>query len=181
MISLTNLLNSICTEARDGGPMDETPNAQERAAARQREQADPTAVVYDEIEHPRTGEPLFVPRYRTEAAQQTSEVEALRAALEGGVALIAAERQRQREKGYDAAHDASVEDAGQLADAAYMVLFEHTQGPGCVDDEDEPEGWEQALALKMRTANPIRRLTVAAALIAAEIDRLAALARTEGR
>jgi len=89
-----------------------------------------------------------------------------------GVERIAAERLRQETaEGYTAAHDDTHTD-GEMAAAAYCLLFEHTQGPGCVDDEDEPEDWVQALALKMRHADPVRRLEVAGALIAAEIDRL---------
>jgi hypothetical protein len=89
-----------------------------------------------------------------------------------GVALIAEERRRQvQDEGWSPAHD-DTHDDGELVDAAYCVLYEHAQGPGCVDDDDEPDGWEQALALKMRHADPIRRLVVVGALVAAEIDRL---------
>lgn len=99
----------------------------------------------------------------------------LRFAVSKGVAMVLKERLRQFKKGYDAAHDATHEADGQLADAAYMILFDHTQGPGCVDDDDEPDGWHQALALKLRKAEPVERLKVAGALLAAEIDRLEVL------
>lgn len=87
------------------------------------------------------------------------------------IELIAAERARQCAKGYDAAEEGN----GQLADAAYMLLFEHLQGPGCVDEGDDLDGWGQALAVKLRHAEPVRRLVVAAALLAAEIDRLSSV------
>jgi hypothetical protein len=85
--------------------------------------------------------------------------------------LIAEERHRQIAKGYDAAHD-DAHANGEIADAAGMILFEHTQGPGCIADDDEPDDWMQALALKLRHADPQHRLVVAGALIAAEIERL---------
>jgi hypothetical protein len=89
-----------------------------------------------------------------------------------GLDDVAVERYRQIDyEGYGAAHDDTHVD-GELASAAYCILFEHTQGPGCVDDEDEPDDWIQALALKLRSVEPMRRLTVAAALLVAEIDRL---------
>jgi hypothetical protein len=98
--------------------------------------------------------------------------------MKNGIELIREERERQVAKGYTPSHD-DLHDTGEIANAAYCILFEHTQGPGCLEEEDEPENWVQALALEMRKADPIRRMQVAGALIAAEIERLQRRTDTE--
>lgn len=82
---------------------------------------------------------------------------------------VATERRKQIAKGYDSQHD-DKHDAGELAAAAYQLLFLDTQGEGC-RDLDEPDGWIDELAASLRSDRR-RRLVVAAALIVAEIERL---------
>ncbi len=80
-----------------------------------------------------------------------------------GVELIAAERKKQVEvNGYDAAHDDTHVDQEMAATAA-VVLLRYT-GTSPVED-----CW--GIAEKWRD-NPVKLLTIAGALIAAEIDRL---------
>jgi hypothetical protein len=101
-----------------------------------------------------------------------------------GVALIAAERQRQmNEKGWTAEHDDGHTDQ-TIAHAAFYILNVHLSGSHVpdgseIDRDDLP--WPDRLAdhVQHKYANdPVRRLTIAGALIAAEIDRLQ---RAEGR
>ena len=89
---------------------------------------------------------------------------------QGGVALIAAERQRQIEsEGWTAEHDDDYCDgvlarAGACyAEAAYWPEEEARSTPE--DWPFDPEWWKPS-------PNPIRNLVKAGALIAAEIDRL---------
>ena len=87
-----------------------------------------------------------------------------------GIDLIFAERLRQeKEKGYDAAHD-DRHAKGELADFALAIL--NGADPA---DYDDPESWvtEAYAHLHAKYAHdPICRLAIAGALIAAEIDRL---------
>lgn len=89
-----------------------------------------------------------------------------------GSELIAAERLRQiHEKGYDAAHD-DRHDYGVLAIIAAGLAVQHTDAT--VSDprlrvDGRSDVWD--LAQKHRYDH-IRCLTIAGALIAAEIDRL---------
>lgn len=98
-----------------------------------------------------------------------------------GTDLIAAERRRQIEQeGWTADHDAK-HDAGELVEAArcYLTSAEATfSGPRCVTfdggfrpGEGTPYDWPWGNGWKP-TGDPIRDLTKAGALIAAEIDRL---------
>ncbi len=95
-----------------------------------------------------------------------------------GVELIAAERARQiHVEGYDQNHD-NDHDMGELAKVAAVLAVHHTDclvDPGASDPDmnafDDPWG----LISKhggQSTPETIRRLTIAGALIAAEIDRL---------
>lgn len=79
--------------------------------------------------------------------------------------LIDDERRKQIENGYDAAHD-DRHNEKEIVRAALRILSDY------VGDDDYELGWEQELALKMRGRPPIERLTVAAAMIAAEIERV---------
>lgn len=90
-----------------------------------------------------------------------------------GVELIAAERYRQRaEEGYTATHDAEHTD-GEMQVAAWAYLTESGAFAGegrCGDDP--PEGWPWEPETWKPSADPLRNLVKAGALIAAEIDRL---------
>ena len=90
----------------------------------------------------------------------------------GGAALIAAERRRQRDgEGYTAEHDAG-HVHGEFARAAAVYAI-----------HDVPDSWSVRTAAEScwpsfwqfkPDADPVRNLTKAGALIAAEIDRLLA-------
>lgn len=84
---------------------------------------------------------------------------------------IKLERDRQLEKGWDTAHDDDEHGAGQLAVAAGVLCTDIL--PVCDDMNDPSEGgnWMAKLARKTR-ANRKRQLTVAAALLVAELERL---------
>lgn len=90
--------------------------------------------------------------------------------------LIAQERARQlTEEGYTTAHDAAEHPTGELAQAAWCYLdLVVVDGPALVPGE-WPFG---ASAWKPTPTDPVRQLTKAAALIAAEIDRLLAVRAT---
>lgn len=104
-----------------------------------------------------------------------------------GAERIAAERQRQIDvEGYTADHDVA-HDSADLAHAAdcYLqaAIFTHAgwrvQGPGAIYG-DPPQlpvarDWPWERAAWKPSDDPIRNLEKAGALIAAEIDRLAAL------
>jgi hypothetical protein len=101
-----------------------------------------------------------------------------------GVELIAAERERQVSvEGWTPEHDAEHTD-GQMAMAAACYatpkqLYEKIVKPG-TDQEpyvlfSDPWPWDEEWDKRMRaTHNRIRRLQIAGALIAAEIDRITA-------
>jgi hypothetical protein len=87
-----------------------------------------------------------------------------------GAELIAAERQRQQEEeGWTPEHDAEHTYA-QLRRAAvcYANYAGHWRRPGV------PDGWPWHERWWKPSTDPVRDLTKAGALIAAEIDRLAA-------
>jgi len=94
--------------------------------------------------------------------------------LPTGVELIAAERQRQMEvEGWTPEHD-DVHDRGELAIAAACYAVEGTDANVTHPDVDE-EGddyWPWGAQYdKRRKHDNLRRLIIAGALIAAEIDR----------
>jgi hypothetical protein len=95
-----------------------------------------------------------------------------------GVRLIALERVRQvMEKGYDAKHDDQHTD-GAIAEAAGCILIDLAGGTHITDlelEHDDDATWPERLAahvLRKYGEDPVRRLSIAGALIAAEIDRL---------
>lgn len=81
-----------------------------------------------------------------------------------GIELIAIERKEQIEKhGFDAEHDRS-NYCGELQDAAIYLLTENTAV--------YPGTWRNNFRKKFMNKSNIERLTIAGALIAAEIDRI---------
>lgn len=93
-----------------------------------------------------------------------------------GVRRIAVERERQiHEKGFSREHDRTEHADGSLGDLAGMVLAAAIGGYGPDDvenDEDRVAGWCAHILAKH--TGYLRRLEIAGALIAAEIDRLLA-------
>jgi hypothetical protein len=90
-----------------------------------------------------------------------------------GVQLIAQERREQIEKhGRTLKYDAEANKYGQLLTGAIQLLLQ--QG-----NLKPPDGWNEAMWNKMMAKNEIDRLTIAGALIAAEIDRLRAIPTIE--
>jgi len=100
-----------------------------------------------------------------------------------GVELIAAERKRQIEKGWTAEHDDKAHNTGSLAKAAICYALEPDERKS-KDDRPysswfldfwpwEYDGW------KPTPDNRIRELEKAGALIAAEIDRLIRLKKSQ--
>lgn len=85
--------------------------------------------------------------------------------MKTGVELIAEERQEQIEKhGFDETNDKHYK-SEELKRAAVFVLTG--------DDEWYPRTWSSWFGVKMDSkTDPIERLKIAGALIAAEIDRL---------
>lgn len=86
--------------------------------------------------------------------------------MKTGIELIAEERVRQVEKGYNAAHDDGIV-CGQLVIAAFLILDDIATWPSTK--------WSLDLVDYVTTkyaGEPIRLLTIAGALIAAEIERL---------
>ena len=83
--------------------------------------------------------------------------------------LIQAERQRQIDtEGWTAAHDDGHR-YGALAIQAAALAVNHTDARVTVDGE-ESDPW--SLLCKAKNKGTVRNLTIAGALIAAEIDRL---------
>lgn len=94
-----------------------------------------------------------------------------------GVDLIAEERKRQAGKGFGACHD-DYHDDGSILTAAGRIIYDLEGGTHESDPEDEvdPDAtWPERLSahvVKKYGDDRIRRLTIAGALIAAEIERL---------
>jgi hypothetical protein len=90
--------------------------------------------------------------------------------MKTGAELIADERNRQvNEKGYDAKNDDAYDD-GELSDVGAFLAI----NPDTTAEVSLPV-WGSKLSDHVRekyAADPIRRLAIAGALIAAEIDRL---------
>lgn len=96
-----------------------------------------------------------------------------------GSDLIAREREVQKEKGYDAEHDDNHDDASLLRAAMLMLLHEDGYYSNNVDPPTMQGPWEEQLFLWVQNkyrGNLLRRLTIAGAMVAAEIDRLSRLA-----
>lgn len=99
---------------------------------------------------------------RNEARMLTKETEHM-----SGIELITAERQRQiTEEGWTAEHDDEHRHA-ELLEAAHC--YSHAARTGVLHP---PNGWPWEPSWWKPTDDPIRNLTKAGALIAAEIDRL---------
>ena len=85
--------------------------------------------------------------------------------MESGVVLIAMERQRQiSEKGWSSEHD-DTHNEGELAIEAALWALEQTPKKSWRDGMCGPES-------KRKSKPRIKQLSIAGALIAAEIDRL---------
>lgn len=89
--------------------------------------------------------------------------------MSSGVEAIAVERFRQKEEGRSPEHDAQ-HDSGELAEAAIFYIDPYMEEKA---DIDKP--WP----MEPQKHPYVRRLTIAGALIAAEIDRLLALAEIQ--
>jgi hypothetical protein len=95
-----------------------------------------------------------------------------------GVAWIARERRRQIEtEGWTKEHDAEHVDGELVCAAIAYSVTARTQVlfPGYVDQEGPPTWWPWDTTWWKPSADSIRNLVKAGALIAAEIDRLQAL------
>lgn len=93
-----------------------------------------------------------------------------------GVLRITAERVRQiREKGHTLRHDREEHGDGSLGELAAMVLHAAmaATGPEEVED-DESRAARWCAHILTKHSDSVRRLEIAGALIAAEIDRLLA-------
>jgi hypothetical protein len=101
--------------------------------------------------------------------------------MESGIELISAERQRQISKeGWTPEHD-DTHKYGELAKAAACYAIHHTDaivredcGQTAGDAWPWPEEWD-----KRKKHSTLRALTIAGALIAAEIDRLQRAGRSQ--
>ena len=90
-------------------------------------------------------------------------------AVTSGIDLIVDERRRQVEsEGWTPEHDDGHAD-GSLVEAAYLIVEKLTTTP--LSGASWPHELSEHVARKYAD-DPIRRLTIAGALIAAEIDRL---------
>lgn len=91
-----------------------------------------------------------------------------------GVEMIAAERERQiNEKGWTTEHDDQHDD-GSLLEFADMLLQATATASGPDDVDDEPDSWvpDAVRHVLERHRDPVERLRIASALVAAEIDRI---------
>lgn len=94
-----------------------------------------------------------------------------------GVTLGAAERYRQvHEEGYTAEHDAALE-PNDLTWAAWCLLDAAASDSPV---HDAPKMWPEGAGDWKPEHSPLRRLVIAQALIAAEIDRRLMESRTQG-
>jgi hypothetical protein len=93
--------------------------------------------------------------------------------VETGSYLIACERMRQiQDKGWDSKHDDKHTDRSLLNAAILLALDVYN---GSMVDPLQVEDWPDQLCLRVREnygTDVVRRLTIAGAMIAAEIDRL---------
>ena len=91
-----------------------------------------------------------------------------------GIELIAKERQEQVEKhGITVESDVEINSQGELAQVASLLAYKPFMY--AQDNDDIPDGWDREVFLHMYNKNDIERLSIAGALIAAEIDRLQAI------
>lgn len=120
---------------------------------------------------------------------QMKEAEAIAAAMEGegwifknrppavqwGAALIAGERERQKAKGYTDEHDDAHGDGMLLHAAMLLVVDEAGHTVAGVEPPTMQGPWPDQLLLWVNNKymnDEIRRLVIAGAMVAAEIDRL---------
>lgn len=101
-----------------------------------------------------------------------------------GIELIAQERKEQIDKhGRSIQRDVEINPNGELCWAAALLL--HTENEESPMDLIAPlklPDWNQSLLIKMDSKSYKERLTIAGALISAEIDRLEATApQSEGK
>ncbi len=88
-----------------------------------------------------------------------------------GAELIAEERQRQIDaEGYDAAHDDKHTDGSIAVHAAALAVF--PTDARVLDDRVDAQGQDDWGLVAKHGRNEVRALTIAGALIAAEIDRV---------
>jgi hypothetical protein len=94
--------------------------------------------------------------------------------VQSGAELIAIERERQiTVEGYDADHDDGEHVGGELAQVAqHYVDVAEAQRANLPDWERVPTAWPWQEIFWKPSPDAIRNLTIAGALIAAEIDRL---------
>jgi len=93
---------------------------------------------------------------------------------ETGIELITAERARQQDgEGWSLAHDRGHE-YGEISIAAAELAVDGTDA--CIDIPTEPDAWGLLAKHGYRGTKPnrVRALTIAGALIAAELDRVLA-------
>lgn len=81
-----------------------------------------------------------------------------------GIELTQAERQKQLEK-FSIDHDYRLNKQQQLKDAALLLIISS-------DEVHAPKGWDKEQWDKMKAKPYKERLVMAAALLAAEVDRL---------
>ena len=95
-----------------------------------------------------------------------------------GVELIATERSEQLEKHeISVQYDVNTNDCAQLSWAAMMLLaVDFEEG---IDPVSFPPGWSEHECEKMINKNYFDRLVIAGALIAAELDRLLSISKSE--
>jgi len=93
--------------------------------------------------------------------------------MKTAIELIADERDRQlSEEGFDPLHD-DAHWKGELAQAAIAyVVAAHDQVIGCKLPDGPPATWPWGDEWWKRSDDPVRNLVKAAALLAAEIDRV---------
>lgn len=85
--------------------------------------------------------------------------------MKKGIELIAIERQEQLDKhGRTIKSDVETNDMGQLKWAAQSLITEMV--------EDFPSDWDEKTFYKIMSKTKVEILTIAGALIAAEIDRI---------
>lgn len=93
-----------------------------------------------------------------------------------GVEMIAAERLRQQSIGYDSRHDSTHRGAELRIAAAQLLVYK-------TDESLTTHAYEEDMwgLINHRCRTQLERLTIAGALVAAEIDRLIADADEKGR
>lgn len=93
--------------------------------------------------------------------------------MKSGIELIAQERQEQLEKHKRTVdHDAAFNTDNQLLDAASVLSMDAPQEILDFHKDDPPIGWNEETWSHMLDKPYVERLTIAGALIAAEIDRV---------